>query len=191
MSSSDSALKRKIKRLQKEYCELGVTLTVADIQRETGESQSKIIAVSKAMEMDNNTHLEAIEEYDQLIAGDPIKNRSYESPEKLAIEHITLSNIIKRGCEMFGCEKMGIYLRNKAAEESIQEIAKSYGGKYNDDKIRRIIEEVQHGMDHDWRIRQLGAGHIRDNDIGGDPFLPILPVSGQNDNMDLLDIMVI
>lgn len=192
MSSSDSALKRKIYKLREEYKRLGTELTAADVMLETGESMSKISAVMKMMSVNTNTHLEAIEEYDQRIAGDAEKNRSYESPEKLAIERITLSSIIKRGYEMFGYEEMNIYLRNKAGEESAQEIAESLGGKYNDDKIRRIIEKVQHGMDHDWRIRQLGAGYIRDDDIANDPFaLPILPVDGQIDNMDLLDLLVV
>ena len=73
--------------------------------------------------------------------------------------------------------------------ESIQELVDSFRGQFSDDKIRRIIEEVQHGLHHDWKVRKLGSGYIRDDD-DNDPFaLPILPVKGQDENMDLLELL--
>lgn len=189
MSSSDSALKRKIYALYDEYEKRGLTLTASDIMVETNETMSKVLSVLKIMNIDLNTHLEAIEEYDQLIAGDPEFNQAYETPEKTAIQRVTVESIIKRAYEMFPHEKVDIYLRNKMNGESIQELVDSFRGQFSDDKIRRIIEEVQHGLHHDWKVRKLGSGYIRDDD-DNDPFaLPILPVKGQDENMDLLELL--
>lgn len=189
MSSSDSALKRKIYALREEFKKAGLQLNVADIMIETGETRSKIQSVMKMMSYDTNTHLEAMEEYDQLIAGDPDFNQSYESPEKAAIRRVIAEGIVQRAKELFGEDTVHIYFRNVLDGEAVRDIAKSFG--VNDDKIRRTIEMVQHGLEHDWKIRRLGSGYIRD-DEDADPYaLPILPAKGQIENMELLEMTML
>lgn len=190
ISSSDAALQRKIKKVKKEFEKIGRKPDIADYMIETGETMSKIRSVLRMMDMDKNTHLEAIEEYDQLIPGDPSVNSMYESPESRVIKKIMFENVIRRMHELFPTEEINIFLRNAIGDETIPTIAKAIGDGSADDRVRRTIEKIRHAIAYDAEIRSLCSSYLkRDNlDVA---VVTILPIEGEDDNMDLLENIIL
>lgn len=189
ISPSDAVLQRKIRRINKEFEKIGRTPSIADYMVETGETMSMIRSVLRMMNTDMNTHLEAIEEYDQLIAGDPAVNSAYESPESQVLRTITYENVIRRMRELFPHDEIQVFLRYAIQEDPISVIAKDLGLS-GDDKVRRIIEKIRHGIAYDAEIRSLCSGYIKKNpsDMA---VINILPVAGENENMDLLETIAL
>lgn len=190
ISSSDAALQRKIKKVKKEFEKIGRKPDIADYMIETGETMSKIRSVLRMMDMDKNTHLEAIEEYDQLIPGDPSVNSMYESPETRVIKKIMYESVIQRMQELFPKEEISIFLRNAVGDETIPTIARTMGDGSADDRVRRTIEKIRHAIAYDAEIRSLCSSYLkRDNlDVA---VVTILPIEGEEDNMDLLENIVL
>lgn len=189
ISSSDAALQRKIKKVKKEFEKIGRKPDIADYMIETGETMSKIRSVLRMMDIDKNTHLEAIEEYDQLIPGDPSVNSMYESPESHVIKKIMFESVIQRMHELFPKEEINIFLRNAIGDETIPTIARAIGDGSADDRVRRTIEKIRHAIAYDAEIRSLCSSYLkRDNlDVA---VVTILPIEGEDDNMDLLERVI-
>lgn len=190
ISSSDASLKRKINKVREEFKKLGREAEAADYAIETGETLSKIRSVLNMMALDTNTHLEAIDEYDDLIPGDPTTNIMYDTPENLAIRNIMVEGILKRMREKFSEEEIRIFIRCKVNLEPIPVIAKELGGKGGDDKVRRIIENIRNSIFYDPEIRKLCAGYIRQDPIDL-AVITIIPLEGENKNMDLLETCIL
>lgn len=190
ISSSDAALQRKIKKVKKEFEKIGRNPDIADYMIETGETMSKIRSVLRMMDMDKNTHLEAIEEYDQLIPGDPSVNSMYESPESRVIKKIMFESVIRRMHELFPKEEINIFLRNAIGDETIPTIARTIGDGSADDRVRRTIEKIRHAIAYDAEIRSLCSSYLkRDNlDVA---VVTILPLEGEDENMDLLESIIL
>jgi len=190
ISSSDAALQRKIKAIRSEYEKLGREPEIADYMIETGETMSKIRSVLRMMKTDMNTHLEAIEEYDQIIPGDATKNSVFDSPENIVMRKMMCEGIMKRMREIFPEDEINIFLRHAINDESIPSIAKSMKVYTADDKIRRVIEKVRHAIEYDTDIRKLCASHINDN-MSKVATITILPFEGMNENMDTLETIML
>lgn len=190
ISSSDAALCRKIKKVKKEFEKIGRKPDIADYMIETGATMSKIRSVLRMMDIDKNTHLEAIEGYDQLIPGDPSINFMYESPESRVIKKIMFESVIQRMHELFPKEEINIFLRNAIGDETIPAIAKEMGDGSADDRVRRTIEKIRHAIAYDAEIRSLCSSYLkRDNlDVA---VVTILPIEGEDDNMDLLEKIIL
>lgn len=187
ISSSDAALQRKIKRIRNEFEKLGRNPKIADYMVETGETMSKIRAILRVMDMDKNTHLEAIAEYDQLIAGDPTTNLMFETPENLVMKKIIFESILRRMDELFPKEEINIFLRNAIYEESIPTIAKNIGDGFVDDKVRRTIERIRRAIAYDVEIRSLCSNYLKRDNMDA-AVVTILPTKGDEDNMEMREI---
>lgn len=186
LSPADAALKRKIRKLQIKYKEAGLKLTIADIVIETRETRSKVADTLQMMGRDMNTHLEAIAEFDQLIAGDSRANSVFETPETVVMRKMTIEFIMKYINSHFTQVEVEIFLKNKIYQEPIPKLAESLG--IPEDKIRRIVEKIQHSVKYDINIRKFCSGYVKDG-VDDSSFL-ILPLSGENENMNLLEEFV-
>ncbi|MSS38582.1 hypothetical protein [Clostridium porci] len=187
VSSADTALKRKIMKINKIYEEFGRKPTLGDYMAETNETMSKIRSVLAMMSTDMNTHLEAIPEYDQLIAGDAHVNRMFESPENIVIKNMTFEAVVQRLNAMFTKMEVDIFMRYTYHQEPIPSIAKSFSIN-GDDKIRRIIEKVKHGIQYDPQARAAYFGSI------GHPqasVVEFLPIESTNEAIDLLSAIAL
>lgn len=184
-SASDATLQRKIKKIQAEYKLLGRTPTVADYAIETGKTMSKIRSVLQIMEMGTVSHLDAIVDYDQFISGDPSSNDAFENPESQVIKKVIFDSVIQRMLELFTKNEVEIFIRNTVNNESIPTIAASLGAG-DDDKIRRLIEKIRHATAYDTEIRSLCSSYIKNHDPNLN-IVTILPIQGENENMDLLE----
>lgn len=182
MTQSDAALKKKIKDIRKRYEELGNEPSLADYAIETGETMSQIRNILRLMSIDNNTHLESIPQFDQLIAGKAEFNNNYETPENLVVRKMQMESIIKRMHELFNEDECDMYIRYAVDGESISSIAREYGFENNDDRIRRIIERVEHGMRYDPIARSYMGIH-RGPEVNSIQFIPL---EGVRDNLDKL-----
>lgn len=190
ISSSDASLQRKIKRIKAEFEKFGRKPDIADYMVETGETMSKIRSVLRMMNIDKNTHLEAIEEFDQLIAGDPTANSMYDTPENLVMKKIMFENILRRMHELFPQEEISIFLRNAIYGESIPTIAKNIGNGSMDDKVRRTIEKIRHAIAYDAEIRSLCSSYLKRDNLDM-AVVTILPIEGEEENMDLLENIIL
>ncbi len=183
ISSADTALKRKILNLNKIYEKMGRKPTIGDYMVETNETMSKIRSVLAMMETDMNTHLEAIPEYDQLIPGDAHANSMFAPPEQIVIKNMTYESVIKRMRDMFTVKEVDIFLRYFYNEETIASIAMDYAESGSDDKIRRIIEKVKHGIQYDPQSR---AAYYGSNDCPQMSVVEFFPTDRINETIDLL-----
>lgn len=183
MSSSDTALKRKILNINKIYEDLGRKPTIGDYMAETGETMSKIRSVLSMMATDMNAHLESIPEYDQLIAGDAHVNSMFAPPEQIVIKNMTFESIIKRIYALYTTDEADIFIRYAYNQETIPSIALDYAKTGSDDKIRRIIEKVKHGILYDPQSR---AAFYGSNDNPQLSVVELLPVESTNEAIDLL-----
>lgn len=190
ISSSDAALQRKIKKIKAEFEKFGRKPDIADFMVETGETMSKIRSVLRMMNTDKSTHLEAIEEFDQLIAGDPVANSMYDTPENLVMKKIMFESILRRMHELFPQEEISIFLRNAIYEESIPAIAKDIGNGPVDDRVRRTIEKIRHAVAYDTEIRSLCSSYLKHDNLDV-AVVTILPIEGEEDNMDLLENIIL
>ena len=185
-SPTDAAPRNKINAIREKYERAyGSQPTIYDYAVETGEPLQKIKYILKMNETERNAHLDSIAEHEELIPGDPNVNTSFVSPENATIQKITIEQIIKRTYQLFDPTSATIYLRNKYNGESIQSIAADYGGKKYDDKIRRIIESVNHTLYHDHYIRKICSGFIGSSEKIFN--VNLLPIEGEEENMDLLE----
>lgn len=190
ITPEDAALKRKIKRVQHQFEKLGRTPVIADYIIETGETMSKIRSVLRMMNMDINTHLEAIEDYDQFIAGNPNDNCMYDTPENIVIKNMVFEAVEKRMNELFSPDEVEIFNWYAINGESISTIIMKRGGTEPDDKIRRIIEKIRHAIQYDVNIRRLIMGSSQRNRTPDAAVVTLLPLEGENENMDLLENVV-
>lgn len=190
ISSADAALQRKIKKINIEFEKFGRKPDIADYMVETGETMSKIRSVLRMMNIDKSTHLEAIEEYDQLIPGDPAANSMYETPENLVMKKIVFESILRRMHELFPQEEVSIFLRNAIFNESIPTIAKNMGNSSVDDRVRRTIEKIRHAIAYDAEIRSLCSSYLKHDNLDV-AVVTILPIDGEQDNMDLLENVIL
>lgn len=187
ITPEDAALKRKIKRVQHQFEKLGREPVIADYIIETGETMSKIRSVLRMMSMDINTHLEAIEDYDQFIAGNPSDNGMYDTPENIVIKNMVFEAMEKRMNELFSPEEVEIFNWYAINGESISAIIMKRGGTEPDDKIRRIIEKIRHAIQYDVNIRRLIMGSSQRSRTPDVAVVTLLPLEGENENMDLLE----
>lgn len=188
-SSSDAALQRKIKKINAEFEKIGRKPDLADYIVETGETMSKIRAVLRMMNI-VNTHLEAIEDFDAYIGGDPAVNSMYETPENRVIKKIMFESVLRRMHELFPQEEISIFLRNAINDESIPAIAKDIGNGSVDDRVRRTIEKIRHAIAYDAEIRSLCSSYLKHDNLDV-AVVTILPIEGEQDNMDLLEHVIL
>lgn len=190
ISSSDAAMLRKIKKIDAEFEKIGRKPDIADYIVETGETMSKIRSVLRMMSIDKNTHLEAIEDFNDFIGGDPAVNSMYETPENRVIKKIMFESILRRMHELFPREEISIFLRNAIDDESIPTIAKTIGNGPADDRVRRTIEKIRHAIAYDAEIRSLCSSYLKHDNLDV-AVVTILPIEGEQDNMDLLENVIL
>lgn len=187
LSPADATLKRKISKLQIKYKEAGLKLTIADIVIETHETKSKVADILQMMGRDMNTHLEAIMDFEQLVAGDSQINCVFETPENLVMRKMTIEFIMEFMNTHFTQMEVEIFLRIKIDQEPIPQLAESLG--IQEDKIRRTLEKIQHSVKYDSNIRKLCSGYVKES--AEDSSFLVLPLQGENENMNLLEKFVL
>ena len=186
ITASDATLQRKIKQIQSEYKKLDRVPELADYAIETGETMSKIRSMLRIMDNGPDTHLEAIEHFDQIIPGDSTGNSSFELPENQVVNKLLIEGVIKRMNELFSPDEIEIFLRNTINSESIPSIAASMGCTGANDKIRRLVQMIRHAAAYDTEIRRLCSHYIKGH-VTNLNIVTILPLQGENENMDLLE----
>lgn len=182
ITQADAALKRKIVSIKKRYEDLGIEPSIADYVIETGETMSQIRNILRLIAMDTNTHLESIPQYDQLIAGKSDNNSAFETPENAVMKKMQIEGIIKRMHELFSDTECDMYIRYVVDRETIPAIAKKYHCEANDDRIRRIIEKVEHGMRYD----PVARSYIGNRNNPEMNTIQFIPMEGVKHNMDIL-----
>ena len=93
MTQADAVLKKKILKIRAEYEKLGKKPTEADYMLETDETLSQIRNALRQLNMDFNTHLEAIPQHEQLIAGNPEVNTAFETPERNSTDYCKILSL--------------------------------------------------------------------------------------------------
>ena len=182
MTQADAVLKKKILKIRAEYEKLGKKPTEADYMLETDETLSQIRNALRQLNMDFNTHLEAIPQHEQLIAGNPEVNTAFETPERATISKMMLQAIVARMHQLFTDEECEIYLRHTLGEETVPTIVRSYHDNKSDDCIRRIIEKIGNDLSSDPVILSLRGGK-------GAPDLNVIqfvPMEGTKQNVNTL-----
>lgn len=172
--SNDSALKRKIMNLQKEYEKLGKKLTEADIMVEIPKtSLSKIRDILKLMSYSVESHLDSFD-YDSTL--EQPATGEYDNPEKIAIMHSISDTIKDRLLKEFSDIEVEFFFRNCIAQEKPEELAKDFRIKnfYNNAKgienqIKNTIDKMKRTVQYDPDVRRTCGGYIKedydDNDI--------------------------
>jgi len=183
ISQADLALSRKMKQIKKEYEEMGRIPTAADYAFELGITLSRVRAVLLVMDMDLGGGMEDIDDYHWLLPGDEQSNSAFLSPEAAAIRGETIDILLaamrKNG---FSDDDILIFYRNKVDGESPEELAKTFGRDANE--TNKLIEKIRHTMYYDSDVRKAFAPGGRGPALSQ---ITILPLEGENENMDLLE----
>jgi len=154
---SDAALRRKIKKIDKQCKECGREATIRDYIAETGESRRKIETILRVMNIKTG-HLDAMDQYDSYIAGDDSKSLDYETPESAVIRKALGEEIVKRLSEICVDEDLLLFKMNTIENIDVPEIARRLGRVSEEDKIRRAIKAIATTASSDSVIKRLAAG---------------------------------
>ncbi len=182
ISSSDAALRRKIRNIDKQSKEYGREATIKDYIVETGESRSKIETTLRTMQIKTG-HLDAMEQYDSYIAGDDSQSLAYENPESAAIRTVLGEKIVQRLSEICIEDDLLLFEMNKIENIDIPEIARRLDRVGEEDKIRRSIKEVTTSASFDLIIKRLAAGLGYGKDTFDTGIINIIDLNAQEENM--------
>lgn len=180
---ADAMLCRKLERIRKRYKEeYKREPTLSDYAVETGETLSQLRNITRIMNMDTNTHLEAIEQYDELLKGNEENNSAYRNPEDIVCKKIQINDIIRRMHELFSDDECKIFVLSTVNNESISSLAAKFGYNGREDYVRRIIDNIKHTLRYDPAIRSLNG----QTTIPSMNIVQFIPLSGTNESMDIL-----
>ncbi len=185
ISSSDAALMRKMRRIEKRAQESGHKATLYDYMVETSKSPDKIEDMLIRMNSKIG-HLDAMDQFDSYIAGDAGKCCDYENPESTAIRNVIADKIIKRLKHLCMEDELQVFLMNKLENIDVPEIARRLHRVGDEDVIRRTIRAVASSAEYDPVIRRLGASFGYCKDYENKDKVTLINLFSQEENMQAL-----